>query len=291
MRVVGYLHGRGRRRAERDRELLARLSGSDCENPLLAECEDCGRGERWPCSCHRETRCRPCAARYRRRLVRVAESGCGRPTGYLYFLTLTAPGEHRHVNTRTGEWCPCTPDGGVDLAAWNASHSARWNHFRTVLRQGVPELVFIRGVEVQQRGALHDHAIVHSPVPLDVEELRALAMRAGFGHSIDLAPIEPGSRKAAYYISKYVTKACDSRESVPWVAETVDELTGEIRVRPVTARYRTWSSSRQWGLTMAAVRSICAAQARARAERLRQESVALVAAQLDAQVLDDTTDP
>jgi hypothetical protein len=175
-------------------------------------------------------------------------------------LTLTAPGDRLH-RLPDGSECPCTPAGGVDLASWNASHSRRWNHFRTVIRQDEPGLQFFRGVEVQARGALHDHALIWSPTPLRLSELRALAIRAGFGHSVDLAPIEAGSRKCAYYVSKYVTKATDSRDLVPWLAEVYDPLTGEITSEVIAGRYRTWSMSREWGSTMTAVRRASAAYA------------------------------
>jgi hypothetical protein len=289
MRVVGYVHGRGHRRAERERGLFAELSRVDCENPLLAECRDCGRPDVWACSCHRSSKCRPCAARYRRRLARIAESGCQRREGYLYLLTCTAPGWREHVDRRTGETCPCTPPGGIDLARWNASHSRRWNHLRTRLRQAVPALEFLRGIEVQARGALHDHALLWSPVPLRPERMREFAVAAGFGHSVDLAPLEAGSGAAARYVTKrvagYVTKACDSRDAVPWWGEYVDRRTGEIREGRVTAPYRTWSSSRGWGLTMAGVRAICREHARARAHELHSSLLQELCSALDAEVL------
>jgi hypothetical protein len=133
----------------------------------------------------------------------------------------------------------------------------------------VPGLEYLRGIEVQIRGALHDHALLWSPVPLSVGQLRARAIAAGFGHSVDLAPIEPGSKRCAYYVSKYVTKAADSRDDVPWMGDVVDRLTGEISREQVRASYRTWSSSREWGLTMAQVR----AQLRLTMERLRATRV------------------
>ena len=235
MRVVGYLRG-------------PRPDGLDCESPLQVVCRAhegaCGRVAVWRCQGHRESRCRPCAARYRRKVQAVAHSGMHRPGGYLYLLTLTAPGDREH-RMPSGDVCPCTPAGGVDLNVWNAGHSARWNRLRTRLRQLHPGLQFFRGVEVQKRGALHHHSMTWSPTPLSVSEVRRLAMLAGYGHAVDLAPCEPGSRKAAYYVSKYVTKACDVRQSVPWV----DLGTGEI----VPGRYRTWSMSAEWGLTMATV--------------------------------------
>jgi hypothetical protein len=237
----------------------------DCEKPLRVVCRHCAAETVWACSNHRESRCRPCAARYRRRLVRVAEVGMdARVGGFLYMVTLTAPGRRLH-HQADGSECPCTPAGGVDLGEWNASHSRRWNHLRTVLRRDIPDLEYLRAVEVQGRGALHDHAIMWSPVPLTVLRIRPIAIRAGFGHSVDVAPIDPGSRKAAYYVGKYVTKSCDSREDVPWMADVIDCETGEVTRRNVSGRYRTWSSSRQWGITMKEVRALLAAAAARRA--------------------------
>jgi hypothetical protein len=42
---------------------------------------------------------------------------------------------------------------------------------------------------------------------------------------------------------------------VPWVVDEVDMATGEVtEVVHEKARYRTWSCSRRWGLTMRAIR-------------------------------------
>lgn len=291
LRVVGYVQ-RGR---------IARL---DCDKPLHVVCRDCDFVTRWACSGHRESRCRPCAARYRRRVRTVASSGTGRAAGFEYFLTVTAPGAQRHRVGRSGEWCPCTPEGGVDLAAWNASHSRRWNHFRTLLRRELsPDAEYFRGVEVQQRGALHDHSMLWSPVALRVSRVRELAVRAGFGHSVDLVECRPGSKKAAYYVSKYVTKSTDQRHDVPWLPEgtadtgehLVDVGTGEIlRRSPMGygAPYRTWSMSRRWGLTMAAVKADARAYAAGRREAEAAAGEALVLASFDCRILpSDETPP
>jgi len=134
------------------------------------------------------------------------------------------------------------------------------------MRRLTPDLEFLRAVEVQKRGALHLHVIVYSPIPLDRAALRRLAIGYGFGHELDLAAIVPGSRKHAYYVSKYVTKACDSRDEVPWRADVlVNPGTGEVQRLLTVASYRTWSSSQGWGLTMKDVRAACASAARARA--------------------------
>jgi hypothetical protein len=193
-----------------------------------------------------------------------------RTTGYLYLLTLTAPGDRAHTYAGGRLTCRCTPSGGVDLGEWNATHSKRWNHFRTRVKREYEGLQFFRGVEVQKRGALHDHAMVWSPVPLERSWLRQVAMDAGFGHELDLAPCLPGSRKASYYVSKYVTKATDSRDAVPWAADYVDVDTGVVFRAEGPGRYRTWSQSRQWGATMADVRARAAAYATIKRDDERQ---------------------
>lgn len=253
----------------------------DCERPLRWTCDYCRATTIRPCRGKRESVCRPCAGRYRRNVRSMAWSGMVRErssTGFLYLLTLTAPGERQH-SLPGGEVCPCTPEGGVDLAEWNASHSGRWNHLRTNLRRDHDGLHFMRGVEVQKRGALHDHALVWSPTPLNLAAVRRRAIAAGFGHSVDLAECEPGSRKAAYYVSKYVTKACDARALVPWAADVVDLDTGEVTREVVAGRYRTWSCSRGWGTTMAEIKAAGRAYAQLKAEERRAEqlSAALVA--------------
>jgi hypothetical protein len=197
--------------------------------------------------------------------------------GFFYLLTVTSPGDKAHY-FKSGKRCECTPVGGVNLAEWNASHSRRWNHLRTSLRRDHPGMQFMRGVEVQTangRGALHDHAMVWSPTALKPAAVKARAMAAGFGHEMDLTSCVPGSRKAAYYVSKYVTKATDVRESVPWAADVVDITTGEVTRKSVPGRYRTWSKSREWGLRMSDVMAEARAYAQSMAERDR-------AVQLDA---------
>jgi len=256
VRVGGYLR-------------VGRVEGLDCDQPLLV-LHSCGATDIRPCGCHRESRCVPCSWRYRRRLTRIADDGAP-AGGFLYLLTLTAPGSSAH-RMPSGDLCPCTPANGVRLSEWNPTASARWGVLRAKIKRLVPDFQYLRAVEVQKRGALHLHVIVWSPVQLDRALLRRWAIVAGFGHELDLAPITPGSRKHAYYVAKYVTKACDSRDVVPWGADVVDEKTGEVKRQLVDGRYRTWSASQGWGLTMAQIKKICAAQ---RARRLEAAASAL----------------
>lgn len=185
--------------------------------------------------------------------------------------------------------CECTT-GPTDLARWNASHSRRWNHLRTVLRRAVPELEFFRGVEVQARGALHDHALLWSPVPLDRVAIARVAMRAGFGHELDLAPIT-SAKQVSYYVSKYVTKSTDLRASVPWWGDVIDFDTGEVTEGIVDGRYRTWSMSRQWGLRMADVRAEGLAFVRAQQAAYEAQLIDLLRSELGAVLLHDEISP
>jgi hypothetical protein len=84
---------------------------------------------------------------------------------------------------------------------------------------------------------------------------------------LDLDPIAAGDLRAAGYVAKYVSKATDQRGEVPW--DTVDSHTGEVVAVP-EARYRTWSASRGWGMTMKALREALRLAAQRRAAHLRQ---------------------
>lgn len=196
----------------------------------------------------------------------------------MYFLTLTAPGKHRHCTRGDGceykrrgeecrhpDACRCTEAGGVDLGYWNMGHSAAWNRLRTRITKHYPETEYFRGVEVQdgkrggtRRGALHDHMLLWVRSPLHKRELREWAIDAGFGHSLDLVDVVPGSKREAYYVAKYVTKSCDMRADAVWYE--IDTETGEIAA--ARGRYRTWSMSEDWGDSMATVRAAAAAYAR-----------------------------
>lgn len=121
----------------------------------------------------------------------------------------------------------------------------------------------MRGCEVQDgvhrddhvgRGALHDHVLARTAYGIDVHLVRRLAINAGFGHSVQVDDVAPGSDREAQYISKYITKSTDSRRDVPWREQVVNVETGEVTDRLVPGRYRTWSCSRRWGKTMAEVR-------------------------------------
>lgn len=273
--------------------------GPGCEAPLTLVCAGCGEARRIACGTSREEKCGPCARVYRARVARVAGSGL-RVGRRGLFVTLTAPGSAQHRDHR-GRVCRCTPEGGVDLARWNATLGKRWNDFVKELsrfagadlvtyddagrRRRVHGLSYFAAKEVQRRGALHLHILVRrrdgAPLALRVADVRAIAVRHGFGHAVDVQAVQEGH---ASYVAKYVSKSASARSFVPWKAEQYrspgrgrrvirtpwrDELgrqvsprtvldlrTGElvgpaVRTMGIDPTYRTWSASRDWGRSMA----------------------------------------
>lgn len=169
------------------------------------------------------------------------------------------------------------------------------------MRRACPDLEYMRGVEVQDgkrsagspgRGALHDHIVCRTKYPIDERLVRRLAMQAGFGHSVDVVECAPGSKREAYYVAKYITKSADARRDVPWRADVVNVETGEVVRGLVPGRYRTWSCSRRWGLTMAQVRAEAAVVARSlalkRDELIEAQAFESLAAVFDFQRLDES---
>ena len=172
-------------------------------------------------------------------------------------LTLTAPSEGEHLSWVV-DWdrklarpvCSCDQEMAGGLGAWNASAGSRWNRLRGDLARLYPGLIYLRVVEIQERGAIHLHVLVWTPIPLVLNEVQTLAVLAGFGCVIDYeASVGTGH---ATYVSKYATKATDQRQDVPWEAIKVDRTTGEVEA-VTDAKYRNWSCSRDWGLTMKAL--------------------------------------
>lgn len=253
---------------------VGRVQGLDCEKPVLLV-RGCGAVRVTKCEARREDKCGPCSSRHRRYLIRRAEMGC-MAAGWIYMLTLTAPGvcEHDRLDPKLdGTWanslhplalagwrkhpvesrpaCPCRlPEGGLE--EWNPTAGRRWNHMRTALARAVPGVEFLRVVEPQDRGALHLHVLVRSPVPLDVLALQAYALAAGFGCSLDLSAM-PAAR-AARYVAKYAAKGYVVRANVPWKDHVLDKDTGEMRPRQ-TASYRTVSQSQGWGMTVSQIKA------------------------------------
>jgi hypothetical protein len=226
----------------------------DCDAPLILTSGAQVRVQR--CRASSSNRCEPCAETYRRRVRRIAVDGCSLYTGStIVMVTLTAPGNEQHTMP-SGEVCPCTPDGGVHLAEWNGTCSGRFSRFvEDVRRMTGVKLQYFRAAEVQKRGALHFHILFRVPVGMRVRlslgAVRRLALKHGFGHSVDVTGVEP--ERAAGYVAKYASKAAAARASMPWMHRRTGELSNGY------GRYRVWTSSRDWGVTMASVRAAQAA--------------------------------
>jgi hypothetical protein len=243
----------------------------------VCERDGCGHESFWRCDCTSEDRCAPCSERKRRLLARIIDHGITDRlgAGYTYFLTLTAPGQNEHRRWVQGsvrgprQACECH-DTGVTLGEWNGQESACWNRLRLALsRVAEGSLTYIGSVEVQGRGALHRHLVLNLDRPLFPGEVQALALAAGYGCVFDLQVIT-SAQKAAWYISKYVTKSAGARSEVPWVRDVVDQETGEIRAMKTTATFRSWSAAQSWGYTLKGLRDIARAQAAARARYLEE---------------------
>lgn len=255
VRFVGYVQG-------------GRVEGLDCAQPMRLVCRCCASRKAIPCGTRHESRCGTCSARHRRRLTRLAQYGTSIPSrarsGSMGMLTITAPGttpDHHRVIPRQiyrrGQSRPvCGCERRLDhrgIPGWNPTTSARWNHLRTSLRREYPGLEFVKGTEVQKRQALHVHVLMWSPKDVDVALIHRLVLAAGFGCSIDWTPCEPGSRRMAGYIAKYVTKDAEPAD-VPWDEEVLDTRTGEL-VQLRRAHFRAWTASRGWGITMREIRA------------------------------------
>lgn len=253
---------------------------ADCAQPLRAVCEVCAHVTWWRCDCSAAAKCPDCSERRRRLLARIIDLGTSQRVGqgYTYFLTLTAPGESDHLKWVQG-WkkshgprpsCNCHHSYVTQQRGdWNAGESACWNRLRTALsRLTDGSLTYIGSVEVQKRGMLHRHLVLNVDRPLMPAEVGDLALAAGYGCIHDLQLVESAS-KAAWYISKYVTKSSGERQNVPWRRPVLDEETGELRVLDTIPTFRTWSAARSWGFTLKGLRQIARDQAVARAAELK----------------------
>jgi hypothetical protein len=250
---------------------LGRIDGSTCVQPLQLVMS-CHRMRERPCDVRDSDRCAPCAERNNRRLRRKFEEGIRTAAGYVYLVTLTAPGEVGHqrfvpgVRGRHGV-CGCE-SSCPDLAAWNEAAAGHWNHLATLIRRRYPGTQYARVAEVQKRGAIHHHIPIAFPEPVDVAWLHAAALAAGYGCVIDVDPVKDPAQVAAY-IAKYTTKGGRDRTLCKWSKLLVDVETGEVTRERCWPTYRAWSSSRDFGPTIAYLRSLAREQAQSRARQLR----------------------
>jgi hypothetical protein len=243
------------------------------------------------CGSSKASQCVPCARRYRRRVQALVQSRLEQVRlGAALQLTVTAPSEkdshcqvHRKCDASgpTCEVCACSPEGGVDLADWNACLTRSMNRLLSAIRRGEASprvggrrrpvsLEYFQAREVQRRGALHVHVVLvpvaNKPVQLNRKMLKQLAISHGFGHEVDLQRVgtskhggstarSPG--RVAGYLSKYVTKAADLRGDVAWPCQPYGRR---------QAAFRTWTRSQGWGVTMRDVREAARAAAREAAQ-------------------------
>jgi len=253
-----------------------------CDAPQFSFCVTCGASGVAACGATRRSRCVPCATRYRGRVGRIAETGVLLvPDGAAVMVTLTAPGDHVH-KAPSGDLCGCTGPEGVDLPSWNASFTVRANRFLEAVRRGEAspmvrgrraklDVQYFCAREGQRRGALHGHWVVRrtdgKPLQLKTVDVRSLAIRHGFGHSVDVRRVGTSkhggsksrtARGAAFYVSKYVSKTADGRDEIRWPAAEQKE---GVPYRRAVWRGRTWTCSRGWGSSMAEQRALARARA------------------------------
>ncbi len=253
----------------------------------------CGYERRVPCGTSRSLKCLPCAVSYRRRMVRMIQSGLTKHAGrHLYFLTVSSPGNQQHrafvpktlyVPGMHRPQCPCH-ESMQSVAEWNPRAGQCWNRLRTGLRRLSPGLDFVRVAEIQNgtrrrdgvgRGAIHHHNILACDDVLDVVKVQELALAAGYGCVIDLVELDPSQGIDAYLtktlghkLGEYLTKASDERANTPWLADVADPDTGEIVKMHTMPTYRTHSESRAWGDTIKVIKQ------RNRDHAIRQAEIA-----------------
>ncbi len=256
------------------------LHGLACDQPVLLGVS-CGHEWIKPCGRSDEQKCGPCSARNRRLVARKVLIGLQQaPKGwYTYFFTVNAPGAGQHQRWNPN-WlrssrppCECHVDHAgnpIDLATWNPAAGAHWNHLITSLRrQSDMRIQFMRVAEVQDRGAIHHHNVIISPVPLNPLHLQDLAQVAGYGCVMDLTLVpNADEQKIANYIAKYVSKGSD-RAKVKWLVEMVEPATGELTLEKKRPTYKSHSSSRDWGITLREIRALLRAGAERRAAALK----------------------
>ncbi len=62
----------------------------------------------------------------------------------------------------SGDICPCTPIDGINLAEWHSDVGQRWSWLVTALRRAVGDVQYCKATEVQDRGAVHFHALIRT---------------------------------------------------------------------------------------------------------------------------------
>jgi hypothetical protein len=102
-----------------------------------------------------------------------------------------------------------TPPGHVeDFAAWNASAPQRWSSFQSELRRHFHGLSieFWKVAEYQRRGLLHFHGLIAGIRWVDLDWLKDLAQRHGFGPRLEFHAPRGSHRALVGYFTKYLLK-------------------------------------------------------------------------------------
>lgn len=259
-----------------------RVRGRACHQPLRLVMS-CGRIREKACGVRDSDACPPCAEIANRRVRRKFEEGMRTLDGwYLYLVTFTCPGSsghHRYIPGVAGDHGVCGCELKVsDVGEWNQRAASAWNWMRTRLVERYPGVGYARVCEVQDgkrradgrgRGALHHHVLLALPEKIDVSWLHERALAVGYGCVLDVEPVRDPAAVAAY-VAKYLTKGGRDRRACKWSVEVIDRQTGEVTREGAYPTYRAWSASKGFGPTIASLRELAMAQARARDASLRE---------------------
>jgi len=215
------------------------------------------------CGSAKEKKCEYCGRIHSQFVKAVVKSGfdgidSDKPLE-IEFVTLTALGADRLPWDKSKcnhiEALECSGAIGCKVdeftsAIWNDEAKQNWNWLVTELERALDrDLPYFKCFELQTRGVLHIHALVHVPgITHERFEsvLKEIAAKWDFGPMLKTKRVTGKNRAGAIaYVAKYVTKG--SAEGF-----TIDRTSGEIR----KGGYRAWSASRDWGLSMAQAKSL-----------------------------------
>ena len=241
---------------------LRRNDGSRCAFPTVLR-NGYGIEIEGRCNATKEKKCIYCARIHVQFLRQVLKSGfdgidSDKPLE-IEFVTLTALGAKdlpwdltkcNHVKTlKCSGAIGCKVDEFAS-AVWNDRVRQNWNWFVTELERELErELPYFKVFELQKRGVLHVHALIHVPGISHREfeaAVKRIAIKWDFGQEIEVERVTGRNRAGiSHYGGKDVTKG--SSEGV-----TVDRASGEVR----KGGYRAWSASRDWGLSMGQAKAL-----------------------------------
>jgi len=159
-----------------------------CPSPIRMY--DSDTGEAFDMACKRRlcTVCGP--TRWRPRVMAKLHSGLHGPIDDYLVVLLTAPGD-------------------VSSYEFNRRASFYWNRFWTSAARYWPGVSYWKVAELQRRGHIHFHIVLRGVSFIEIERLRRLAIRSGFGAWVGVArpsDYPRGVDGAASYLSKYLLK-------------------------------------------------------------------------------------